>query len=307
MTEVGDAATGGTGEGLGKLYVVATPIGNLGDITQRALETLRSVRLVAAEDTRHTGNLLRHFQIRVPLVSYHAHNRAKRLPELLAVLQAGDVALVSDAGTPIVSDPGQELVAAAAAAGHRVVPIPGPSAALAALSVSGLRADTFHFVGFLPRRTSQRKAAIARFLSWPGAVILFEAPHRLADALTDLLAVLGDRRVAVCWELTKLYEGVLRTTLSRALEHLGATQPRGEYTIVVEGAPETGTTARGAGGQPEKPVEPPSAASLQARFEALVAQLGDRRRALAALAAETGVPRKVLYAQLVAKRPPPGE
>ena len=274
----------------GRLYVVATPIGNLGDMSARALETLRSVRLVAAEDTRHTGHLLRHFQVKVPTLSYHAHNRAERLPRILGELQQGDVALVTDAGTPLISDPGQELVAAAAGAGFQVVVVPGPSAPVAALAVSGLPADTFHFIGFLPRRAGERRRRLAQIATWPGSIILFEAPHRLRAALADLLAALGDRQVAICCELTKLYERVDRTTLGRAVEQFAQVEPRGEYTLVVAGAGEAA---------PAPQAQTP--ADVRQRFAELERDLGDRRRALAALAAETGRPRKELYAELVAK------
>ena len=235
----GAAAQAGDG-GRGRLYVVATPIGNLGDITARALETLGAVSLVAAEDTRRTGLLLRHFGIATPRVSYHAHNRRARLPRLLDALTRGDVALVTDAGTPGVSDPGAELVAAAAAQGHEVLAVPGPSAAVAAVSVSGLPAAPFHVVGFLPRRGSQRRRALEGMTDWPGCIVLFEAPHRLRPALADLAAAWGERRVAVCCELTKRFESVLHTTLNGAAAHFAEVTPRGEFTLVVEGRPGPG-------------------------------------------------------------------
>ena len=274
----------------GRLYVVATPIGNLGDITLRALETLRAVALVAAEDTRRTGALLRHFRIDTPLVSYHAHNRVARLPRLLAALAQGDLALVSDAGTPAISDPGQELIAAAGAAGHEIVAVPGPSAPIAALAVSGLSASLFHCAGFLPRRASQRRRCLAQMAGWPGTLILFEAPHRLRGTLADLLDVLGDRQVAVCCELTKLFEQVLRTTLAAAAAHFQAVEPRGEFTLVVAGA----------GTLEQRTPEAPPSARLRQRYAALLSQLGDRKQALRALAAETRLPRKTLYAALLA-------
>lgn len=284
---------------VGRLYVVATPIGNLGDISPRALEVLRSVRLVAAEDTRRTGLLLRHFGIATRLLSYHAHNRTARLPRLLLELAEGDVVLATDAGTPVVSDPGEELVAAAAAAGHEVVAVPGPSAVVAALSVSGLPAVPFHVSGFLPRRTGERRRALEGMASWPGSVVLFEAPHRLQAMLADLLAVFGDRRVAVCCELTKLYESVHRASLSQAVAHYTTIVPRGEFTLVVEGA---GSLER-VGRRRALPPDPERTASgdLEGRFAALVETHGDRRLALAALAAETGLPRKALYARLLTR------
>jgi 16S rRNA (cytidine1402-2'-O)-methyltransferase len=254
---------------------------------------------VAAEDTRRTGLLLRHFGIARPLLSYHAHNRQARLPRLLEALAVGDVALVTDAGTPVVSDPGEDLVAAAAGQGFEVIAVPGPSAAVAAVSVSGLPAAPFHVIGFLPRRAPERRRALQGMTDWPGCVVLFEAPHRLRACLEDVLAVWGERRVAVCCELTKRFESVLRTTLSGAVAHFAAAAPRGEFTLVVEGAP--------APVPRDRPVAPeagaPAAADLEARFAALGAALGDRRRALTALAAETGLPRKALYARLMNREP----
>jgi 16S rRNA (cytidine1402-2'-O)-methyltransferase len=198
------------------------------------------------------------------MISYQTHNRAQRLPRLLAALEDGDVALVADAGTPLVSDPGQELVAAAAERGHPVIPIPGASAPVASLSVAGLPALPFHFIGFLPRRSSERRAALQASAAWPGALIAFEAPHRLVAALRDALDVLGDRRVAVCCELTKLYEHVLRTTLSAAVTHYQSHPPRGEFTLVVEGAPPQPDGPRSAE-QPENGGTPADPAARRAR------------------------------------------
>jgi 16S rRNA (cytidine1402-2'-O)-methyltransferase len=304
----GEAAQAGDG-GRGRLYVVATPIGNLGDITARALETLGAVSLVAAEDTRRTGLLLRHFGIATPRVSYHAHNRRARLPRLLDALTRGDVALVTDAGTPGVSDPGAELVAAAVAQGHEVLAVPGPSAAVAAVSVSGLPAAPFHVVGFLPRRGPQRRRALQGMDDWPGCIVLFEAPHRLRPALADLAAVWGERRVAICCELTKRFESVLHTTLNGAAAHFAEVTPRGEFTLVVEGRPGPGwggernaAGGREAGeGEGEGVGEGGAGGNLEGRFAALAAELGDRRKALTALAVETGLPRKALYARLMTR------
>ncbi len=221
----------------GTLYVVATPIGNLEDITLRALRVLREVDLIAAEDTRHTSKLLQHYGIRKPLVSYHEHNEARRVPELVAQLRSGrSVALVSDSGMPGVSDPGYELVQASIKAGIPVVPVPGPSAILAALVTSGLPTDRFLFVGFPPRRTGERRRFLEEFVEERATLILFESPERVIPTLHDLLEVLGDRRVAVCRELTKLHEEVFRGTVREAIAHLEAHPPRGEITLVVEGA-----------------------------------------------------------------------
>lgn len=290
MADVSDASQADSASlSAGTLFVVATPIGNLGDITLRALEVLKAAPVVAAEDTRRTRQLLTHFGLRARLISYHAHNRRARTGQVLEALSRGDVALVTDAGTPVISDPGQELVRAAAGAGHRIVPVPGPSALAAALSVAGLDAATVHFLGFLPRRTSERRRTLERAAAWPGVMVLFEAPHRLVATLTDLHAVAGDRAVAVCGDLTKFYEAIFRGTLAEARAHFQAGVPRGEFTLVVGGAPETGVA----------PVPPP-VASLEARFAALERELGDRKRALTALARETGQPRKALYARFLA-------
>jgi 16S rRNA (cytidine1402-2'-O)-methyltransferase len=220
---------------VGTLYLVATPIGNLQDITGRALDILRQVRLVAAEDTRQTRKLLEHYQIHTPLVSYHEHNKLSRLAEVLAALGEADVALVSDAGTPALNDPGYELVKAALQAGYRVSPIPGPSAPLAALVASGLPTDAFLYLGYLPRKTSERRALLGKIVSLPYTLVFLEAPHRLLSALQDLQAVLGDRQVAVARELTKLHEEIMRGSLSQALAHFSAQSPRGEITLVIEG------------------------------------------------------------------------
>ena len=281
---------------MSRLFVVATPIGNLGDMTLRAIEVLRSVPLVAAEDTRHTRKLLTHFGIATRLVSYHAHNRRARAGELLEALARGDVALVTDAGTPIVSDPGQELVGAAAEAGHEVVAVPGPSALTAAVAVSGIEAEIVHFAGFLPRRGGERRRALERWSRERAgeaaeALVLFEAPHRLAAMLEAALEVLGDRPAAVCGDLTKRFESVFRGTVSAALEHVRGSEPRGEFTVVIS-LP-----------APSAPAVPAEAPELETRFAALVEQYGgDRKRALAVLAGEVRRPRKELYARLISGR-----
>jgi 16S rRNA (cytidine1402-2'-O)-methyltransferase len=221
---------------MGTLYVVATPIGNLEDISLRALRVLREASLIAAEDTRHTRKLLTHYDIAAHLVSYHEHNKLARLDVVLSALAAGSVALVSDAGTPALSDPGQELVRAALEAGHTVTPVPGPSAALAALVVSGLPTDHFTFVGFLPRRSADRRAELARLRALPHTLIFYEAPHRLLDSLADIETELGDRDAVLARELTKLHEDVRRGTLSALRAHAKEAGPRGEYTLVVAGA-----------------------------------------------------------------------
>ncbi len=235
--------------GVGSLLLVATPIGNLEDITLRALRMLRQARLIAAEDTRQTRKLLSHFDIHTPLVSYHEHNKLTRLDQILSTLAEGDVALVSDAGTPGLNDPGYELVRAALSAGHSVCPVPGPSASLAALVVSGLPTDEFVFLGYLPRRQGERRRALEDLAEETRTLLAFEVPHRLRRALQDLEEVLGgERPVAVCRELTKMHEAILRCTLREARIHFQETDPRGEFTLVIGGAPAGAASARASAG-----------------------------------------------------------
>lgn len=225
---------------MGTLYLVATPIGNLEDITARALRTLRDVVLIAAEDTRVTRRLLTHFDIHVPVLSYYEHNKLTRLEAILERLQVGDVALVSDAGTPALNDPGYELVRAALEAGHLVSPVPGPSAPIAALISSGLPTDSFLYCGFPPRKHSERQTFLAQFADVPHTLIFLESPHRLAQSLQDLVGALGDRPAAIGRELTKLHEEIWRGRLTDAGRHFSA--PRGEFVIVVGGRPSNAGT-----------------------------------------------------------------
>lgn len=220
---------------MGTLYLVATPIGNLEDITLRALRLLREVNLIAAEDTRHTGRLLAHYEIDTPQLSYHEHNKLTQLDTVLRTLESGDVALVSDAGMPGLSDPGYELVRVAIAQGFPIVPIPGPSALTAALVTSGLPTDAVVYLGFLPRRASDRRRLLTELVSERRTLIAFESPRRLAAALEDILATLGDRQIAVARELTKLYEEIWRGPVSEARSHF-AGEVRGEVTLVIAGA-----------------------------------------------------------------------
>jgi len=215
------------------LYVVATPIGNLEDITLRALRILKQVKLIAAEDTRKTRHLLKTYGISTRLSSYHEHNKLTKLGYLLEQMQDGDVALVSEAGMPGLSDPGYELIAAAIQRGIPVIPVPGPSSIITALAVSGLPTDRFLYLGFLPRKKGQRKKLLESQADQQATLIALEAPHRLQQSLDDLIEVLGERRVAVCRELTKMYEEIFRGTLSQARQHFG--EPRGEFTLVIEG------------------------------------------------------------------------
>ena len=217
----------------GSLYVVSTPIGNLDDITVRAIHTLKSVALIAAEDTRRTGLLLRHFGIATPTTSLHAHNETEKVPALVRKLADGlDIALVSDAGTPLVADPGHRLIETARDQGIRVVPIPGASAVLAALAASGSPADEFVFAGFVPSRSNHRKSWLLDLAQESRTVVFFEAPHRIAKTLSDMAELLGERPITVARELTKLHEEVLHTT-ARAAPTLNIV-PRGEFTIILK-------------------------------------------------------------------------
>jgi 16S rRNA (cytidine1402-2'-O)-methyltransferase len=255
----------------GTLYLVATPIGNLEDISLRALRILREARVIAAEDTRHTRKLLTRHRIEGRLVSLHEHNEHARTPALVRRLLAGDsVALVSDAGTPGVSDPGMALVRAAADAGVPVVPIPGPSAVLAALVASGLPAEPVTFLGFLPGHGAERQRALAWIRGLPHTLVLFEAPHRLRETLEELLAALGERRIAVARELTKVHEEVYRATLSETVRRFSAQAPRGEFTLVIEGAREPSPTAGAPQGDAPAGLPVEAAAACETAREALL-------------------------------------
>ncbi|HZB95128.1 MAG TPA: 16S rRNA (cytidine(1402)-2'-O)-methyltransferase [Herpetosiphonaceae bacterium] len=230
-------------DAIGTLYLVATPIGNLEDITLRALRVLREVTLIAAEDTRHTRKLLNHYAIATATTAYHEHNKLARLPAMLDVLAGGDVALVSDAGTPGINDPGFELVQAAIEAGFPVTPIPGPSAPIAALVASGLPTAQWVYLGFLPSKSSERRRFLEAWRTLPATLVCFEAPHRLQAALRDMEAVLGNRRIAIARELTKLHEEWVRGTIDDAVHRFEEAAPRGEFTIVIAGyAPEAEQT-----------------------------------------------------------------
>jgi 16S rRNA (cytidine1402-2'-O)-methyltransferase len=218
--------------------LVATPIGNLEDITLRALRILKQVGHIASEDTRHTGKLLHHYNIATPQISYHEHNKQARLRRLMQELETGDVALVADAGMPGLSDPGFELVQAAIAAGHAVSPIPGASAPVAALVASGLPSDAFLYLGYLPRQAGARRSLLESLAAEPRTLVFFEVPHRLRAALADLATAFGNERpAAACRELTKLHEDIQRGTLASLTAHFGDQAPRGEFTLVVAGVP----------------------------------------------------------------------
>ena len=220
----------------GTLYLVSTPIGNLEDITLRALRVLKEVELIAAEDTRRTRRLLRHYQISRPLISYHDHNKEARSPSLLEKLNSGkSLALVSDAGTPGISDPAFYLVRLAIQHGVPVVPVPGPSALISALIVSGLPPDRFAFEGFLPAKSGRRRRKLKALAGEERTILFFESPYRLKRTLEDILEIMGDRRATVARELTKKFEEVTRGTVTQLLEHYGEKKPRGEVVIVLTG------------------------------------------------------------------------
>lgn len=219
---------------MGTLYLVATPLGNLEDISARALRILSQVKLIAAEDTRHTRKLLEYFKIQTPLTAYHEHNKLIKLDKVLKILTEGDVALVSDAGTPALNDPGYELVRAVLEVGHNVSPIPGPAAPIAALVASGLPTDKFVYLGYIPRRASERRKFLIDTSHLPYTLIFLETPHRLLESLQYLLDILGDRQICVAREITKMYEEFFRGKISEALEYFSSRPVRGEFTLVID-------------------------------------------------------------------------
>ena len=223
----------------GTLYIVATPIGNLDDITLRALRVLREADLIACEDTRYSARLLAHYGITTPRESYHDHNERERTPRFLERLHRGqNIALISDSGTPLISDPGYALVSACRNEGIPVVPIPGPSAVIAALAGCGLPMGRFYFVGFLPPRSQARKAELEKLRAIDATLVFYEAPHRIRESLLDVREILGDRRAAVARELTKLHEQFIRGAVSEIIAHFEANEPRGEMTLVIAGSRE---------------------------------------------------------------------
>ena len=227
----------------GTLYVVGTPIGNLGDFSPRAIETLKAVDFIAAEDTRVTQKLLNHFEIKKPMMSYYQHNLRERGEEIIARIEAGEnCAIVTDAGMPCISDPGEDLVHLCAERGVAVAVVPGPVAAMSALAISGLPTSRFSFEGFLSTNNKNRAEHLRQIRDDRHTLIFYEAPHKLIYTLEDMLAVLGDRRIALCRELTKLHEEVIRTTFSGALALYKEKSPRGEYVLIIEGAPEAAET-----------------------------------------------------------------
>ncbi len=279
------------------LYLVATPIGNLEDITLRALRILKEVDQIACEDTRHTQKLLNHYGIQKPLVSYHEHNELTRAPELvLAMEQGAQIALVSDAGVPLVSDPGYRLVTLSLRHHLPVVPIPGPSALLAALSASGLPNDEFLFAGFLPARSGERRRALERLRIEDRTIIFYEAPHRIEETLTEALEILGDRPACLAREVTKLHEEFRRASLSGLLASLGGKPVRGEITLLVGPVPEE-----------EHSAQRDSAQSLADRVDELMRQAKlDRKEALKLAAKERGMTKRAAYQELHLESDEPG-
>ncbi len=275
----------------GTLFVVATPIGNLGDASSRLGSTLTSCALVLCEDTRRTGKLLELLGLEARLRTCHEHDEQRRIPEVLELLSAGsDVALVSDAGTPLVSDPGYRLVAAAHAAGHAVSPIPGPSAVLAALSACGLPTDRFSFEGFLPRKSMARKRLMQELRLERRTLVLLETPHRIARAVDDLCEVFGpERRVCLCRELTKMHEEVSLGTLGALQARLAEQEIKGEIVLVLEGA------------APPEPADDP--ASVVERVQELIEEGLDEKEALRTVAKETKLPKREVYRLFKLDRP----
>ena len=267
----------------GSLYVVATPIGNLEDMSFRAVRVLQTVAAIAAEDTRHTGKLLHHFQIKTPQISYHQHNTQTRTPELIQRLQSGqDVALVSDAGMPGISDPGVELVQACVEAGIEVIPIPGANAAIAALVTSGLPCDRFCFEGFLPAKGKVRQQRLQQIATESRTVVLYEAPHRLRQTLKDLAEQVDDnRQIVLARELTKRFEEFWRGSVPAAITHYQSHEPKGEFTLVLAGAVEN--------------QDLPTETDLRAELQVLLAQGWSKSRASRQLAEKHAMSRRQIY------------
>ena len=275
----------------GRLYLCATPIGNLGDITCRAVELLRTADLIAAEDTRHTRGLLAHYDIHTPMTSYHEHNKDSKGPELIARMQAGEtIVCVSDAGLPGIADPGGDLARRAIAEGIPVTPLPGANAALSALICAGLSLEGFTFVGFLPRKEKKRRELLARVAAYPETLIFYEAPHRLRETLDALAESLGRARQAcAARELTKKFEEFRRTTLGDLLAHYRENEPRGEFVIVVAGADENAAADDG------------EEMSLIEHYAAHIAAGLDKKEAMRRTAQERGISRRDVYQAVLAE------
>ncbi len=278
-------------EQTGRLYLCATPIGNLADITYRAVETLRTADVIAAEDTRHTRGLLAHYDIHTPMTSYHEHNKEEKGAELIERLCAGEtIVCVSDAGLPGIADPGGDLARRAIAAGIPVTPLPGANAALSALICAGLPLEGFTFVGFLPRKEKKRREVLVRVAAYPETLIFYEAPHRLRETLAALASGLGaQRRACAARELTKKFEEFRRTTLGELLAHYREHEPRGEFVLIVAGADENAPAADAA-----------EEMSLTERYAAHIAKGLDKKEAMRRTAQELGIARRDVYQALLA-------
>ncbi|MFD1427981.1 16S rRNA (cytidine(1402)-2'-O)-methyltransferase [Kroppenstedtia sanguinis] len=275
----------------GVLYVVGTPIGNLGDLSERAKQILTEVDLIACEDTRHTRKLLSHLGISKAMTSYHEHNRLARLSSLLSRLQEGEnIALVSDAGMPGISDPGEELIREVVQAGMPVIPVPGPNAALSALVASGIKPQPFLFIGFLPRNAKERRAELNKWKETPATLIFYEAPHRIQPMLKDVLEVLGDRQAALARELTKRHEEWMRAPLSVCLRLLEERKPRGEWTVVVEGAPAGGNQV-----EEEPNVTWWRALTVREHVDWHIHRGKSKKEGIQATAAERSLPKREVY------------
>ena len=276
----------------GKLYLCATPIGNLGDITYRAVEMLRTADVIAAEDTRHTRGLLAHYDIHTPMTSYHEHNKEEQGAELIARMRAGEtVVCVSDAGLPGIADPGGDLARRAIAEGIPVTPLPGANAALSALICAGLPLEGFTFVGFLPRKEKKRRELLARIAAYPETLIFYEAPHRLRETLAALTAKLGaERQACAARELTKKFEELRRMTLGDLLAHYREHEPRGEFVLIVAGADESAVVADAA-----------EEMSLTERYAAHIAKGLDKKEAMRRTAQELGISRRDVYQAVLAE------
>jgi 16S rRNA (cytidine1402-2'-O)-methyltransferase len=272
----------------GSLFLVATPIGNLKDITLRAVEILKSVDIVACEDTRHSRKLMNHFGIEAKLVSYHEHNEEERARELAKLLASGkDIAVVSDAGTPGISDPSFRLVNKAVEVGARVVPVPGPVAFVAAVTASGLPTDSVFFGSFLPSKKGERRKRLEEVRGIPATLAFYETPHRLGSSLADCLAVLGDRRAAVARELTKMHEETVRGSISELISHFESHPPKGEFVLVIDRASEAPET---------------TSATIAERIVELEAEGLDQKTALKKAAKEFGVSKSEAYRELMVKK-----
>ena len=276
----------------GMLYLCATPIGNLGDITYRAVEMLRTADVIAAEDTRHTRGLLAHYDIHTPMTSYHEHNKEEKGAELIARMRAGEtVVCVSDAGLPGIADPGGDLARRAIAEGIPVTPLPGANAALSALICAGLPLEGFTFVGFLPRKEKKRRELLARIAAYPETLIFYEAPHRLRETLAALTAKLGaERQACAARELTKKFEELRRMTLGDLLAHYREHEPRGEFVLIVAGADESAVVADAA-----------EEMSLTERYAAHIAKGLDKKEAMRRTAQELGISRRDVYQAVLAE------